>query len=61
MKDASRFIESLPPGVRVHVDEWVQERWRFVFGETPKLALGSLGRVTPGSKFRVRPVSILLG
>ena len=56
---ASQFIESFPPGVRVYVDEWVQERWRFVFGEMPKVALGALQRVTPGSRFRVRPVSIL--
>ena len=57
---ASQFIESFPPGVRVNVDEWVQERWRFVFREMPKLALEALHRVTPGSRFRVRPVSILL-
>jgi hypothetical protein len=58
---ATRFIEGLPPGLKVYVDEWVQERWRIVLGETPKLALGGLERLTPGSKFRVRPVSILLG
>jgi hypothetical protein len=59
IRDASRFIESFPPGVRVVVDEWALDRWRFVFREMPKLALEGLDRLTPGSKFRVRSVSIL--
>ena len=60
LRAASQFIKSIPPGVRVYVDEWVQDRWRFVFGEMPEAALGALHRVTPGSKFRIRAVSILL-
>jgi hypothetical protein len=57
--EASRFIANLPPGVSVHIEEWVEEHWRFVLDERSELARNGLDRLTPGARFRVRPVSIL--
>jgi hypothetical protein len=54
--EALEYIESLPPHVRIYVDEWVQSQWRFVFGDERDRAGRRLSRVAPGVRFRIRPI-----
>jgi hypothetical protein len=55
---ASAFIASLRPEQRVYVDEWSDVRWRFVVREDCAHATSALGRLTPGCRFRIRPVRL---
>jgi hypothetical protein len=55
VQEAMVYIESLPPDVRVYVDEWVDSDWRFVFGDERDYALRGLSRLTTGARFRIRP------
>jgi hypothetical protein len=56
---AVAFIARLPRGARVYVEEFVEREWRFVFGDAPKHASRRLSRVTPGRRFRVRPLFLV--
>ena len=53
--EAMTYIESLPTDVRVYVDEWAGDDWRFVFGDDRDYAIKGLSRLTEGARFRIRP------
>ena len=55
ISEAIAYIETLPPDIRVYIDEWVQSDWRFVFGDVPEHAINGLSRIGAGARFRIRP------
>ena len=50
---AIRYIQSLPRGTRVYVEEWVDNAWRFVYGDLCEYMLPGLRHLTPGARFRI--------
>ena len=56
LDEAKLFVESLPENARVYVDEWVDNDWRFVFGDDRDHACSGLCRIKPGCRFRIRPI-----
>ena len=56
--EARRFIESLPGDVRVYIDQWDGLEWTFLIGDSSLRAVQGLYHLTPGARFRIRPVDL---